>query len=112
MYLVTSNVTLNATINHDCGQVDVDPAVVNLSALETYFQEKRPFFLEGANIFNFGLGAGGPGSSYRNLFYSRRIGRRPQLGAPSPFADVPDASTILGAAKLTGRPGEIGRAHV
>ena len=102
-YRVTSNLTLNATINPDFGQVEVDPAVVNLSALETFFQEKRPFFLEGASIFNFGLGAVGPGSSYRNLFYSRRIGRRPQLGAPSPLADVPDASTILGAAKLTGR---------
>jgi hypothetical protein len=79
--------------------------VVNLSALETFFQEKRPFFLEGAGIFNFGQGAVGPGSVYRNLFYSRRIGRRPQLGAPEPFSDIPAASTILGAAKLTGRSG-------
>jgi hypothetical protein len=103
-YRVSSNLTLNASINPDFGQVEVDPAVVNLSALETFFQEKRPFFLEGAGIFNFGQGAVGPGSVYRNLFYSRRIGRRPQLGAPEPFSDVPDASTILGAAKLTGRP--------
>ncbi len=104
-YRVTSNLTLNASINPDFGQVEVDPAVVNLSALETFYQEKRPFFLEGAGIFNFGLGAVGPGSVYRNLFYSRRIGRRPQLGAPSSLSDIPDASTILGAAKLTGRPG-------
>ena len=104
-YRVTSNLTLNATINPDFGQVEVDPAVVNLSAFETFFQEKRPFFLEGAGIFNFGMGAVGPGSQYRNLFYSRRVGRRPQVGAPSQFSDMPDATTILGAAKLSGRPG-------
>ncbi|MGH7469763.1 MAG: DUF5916 domain-containing protein [Longimicrobiales bacterium] len=104
-YRVSSNLTLNASINPDFGQVEVDPAVVNLSAYETFFEEKRPFFLEGADIFNFGQGAVGPGSVYRNLFYSRRVGRRPQLGAPTPLSDVPDVSTILGAAKLTGRLG-------
>ncbi len=104
-YRVTSNLTLDATVNPDFGQVEVDPAVVNLSALETFYQEKRPFFLEGADIFGFGVGAVGPGSIYSNLFYSRRIGRRPQLGAPSPLADVPEAASILGAAKLSGRPG-------
>jgi hypothetical protein len=104
-YRVSSNLTLNASFNPDFGQVEVDPAVVNLSAFETFFQEKRPFFLEGAAIFNFGQGAVGPGSVYRNLFYSRRVGRRPQLGTPSPLSDVPDASTILGAAKLSGRLG-------
>ena len=104
-YRVTSNLTLDGTINPDFGQVEVDPAVVNLSAFETFFQEKRPFFLEGADIFSFGMGAVGPGSIYSNLFYSRRVGRAPQLGAPSPLADVPSSSSILGAAKLSGRPG-------
>lgn len=103
-YRITSNLTADATINPDFGQVEVDPAVVNLSALETFYQEKRPFFLEGAGIFDFGNGAVGPGGSYRNLFYTRRIGRRPQLGAGVPQADAPDATRILGAAKVTGRP--------
>src|SRR5207244_11288853 len=56
-YGISSNFTLDATVNPDFGQVEVDPAVVNLSAFETFFPEKRPFFLEGANIFNnFGRG--------------------------------------------------------
>jgi hypothetical protein len=96
-YRVTSDLTLDATVNPDFGQVEVDPAEVNLTALETRFREKRPFFVEGAEIFAFGVGGG------NEVFYSRRIGRAPQLGVAVPLADVPDAARILGAAKLTGR---------
>lgn len=94
--------TLDATINPDFGQVDADPAVINLSAFETRFQERRPFFVEDAQIFNFTLG---PGERGDQLFYSRRIGGSPHGANPSEadFSDRPDAATILGAAKLTGR---------
>jgi Domain of unknown function (DUF5916)/Carbohydrate family 9 binding domain-like len=97
-YGLTSNLTLTATFNPDFGQVEADPSQVNLSAFETQFQERRPFFVEGVDVFNFGLGGG-------SLFYSRRIGRRPQgsVGGGALFVDHPDATTILGAAKLTGR---------
>ncbi len=92
--------TLDATINPDFGQVEADPAVINLSAFETFFQERRPFFVEDARIFDFGLSGG-----RNSLFYSRRIGRSPHGGAPSDaeFEDIPDNATILGAAKLAGR---------
>ena len=92
--------TLDATINPDFGQVESDPAVINLSAFETFLDERRPFFVEDAKIFDFTLSGG------RNrVFYSRRIGRDPHGSAPpgSTFSDVPDAATIIGAAKLTGR---------
>ena len=92
--------TLDATINPDFGQVEADPAVINLSAFETFFEERRPFFVQNARVFDFSLSGG------RNkLFYSRRIGRRPHGGAPDDalYADVPDNATILGAAKLAGR---------
>ena len=107
-YGVSSNVTLDATVNPDFGQVEVDPAVVNLSAFETFFPEKRPFFLEGANIFgNFGGGGAnnffGFNRAEPNLFYSRRIGRAPQGSALGEFIDRPSATTILGAGKLTGK---------
>jgi hypothetical protein len=85
--------TLQATINPDFGQVEADPAQVNLSAFETFFSEKRPFFVEGSNLFQGG----------HNYFYSRRIGGRPRGSASGSFVDYPNASTILGAAKLTGR---------
>jgi hypothetical protein len=85
--------TLQATINPDFGQVEADPAEVNLSAFETFFSEKRPFFVEGSNLFQ-------GGHSY---FYSRRVGGRPRGPASGSFVDYPNASTILGAAKLTGR---------
>ena len=109
---VTSNLTLNATVNPDFGQVEVDPAVVNLSAFETSFQERRPFFVEGAGYF----GLGGlscffcSNVSSLSMISTRRIGRPPQIspfraGQPVPvdFADMPENSTILGAGKLTGR---------
>jgi hypothetical protein len=99
-YRVTSDLTLDATVNPDFGQVEVDPAEVNLSAIETRFQEKRPFFVEGSEIFDFGSGGG------NSVFYSRRVGRAPQLSVPFSLrdrADVPDETRILGAAKLSGR---------
>ena len=96
-YRVTSDITLNASINPDFGQVEVDPAVINLGVYETFFQEKRPFFVEGSDIFGFGGGNTG------QLFYSRRVGRQPQLAPGTAEADVPAATTILGAAKLSGR---------
>ena len=99
-YGLGSAFTLDATVNPDFGQVELDPAVINLSAFETFFPEKRPFFVEDARILDFTL------SGHRNsLFYSRRIGREPRGGRPggATFTDVPDQSTILGAAKLTGR---------
>ena len=105
---VTSNLTLDGTVNPDFGQVEVDPAVVNLSQFETFFPEKRPFFLEGAQIFgNFGQGGAnnfwGFNTSDPDIFYSRRIGRTPQVSVSGEFTDLPAATTILGAAKLTGK---------
>jgi hypothetical protein len=96
-YRVTSNMTLDGTINPDFGQVEVDPAVINLTAFETFFPEKRPFFVEGSELFNFGT------DGTNSVFYSRRIGKPPSLAPPYAERDVPDATRILGAAKLTGR---------
>jgi hypothetical protein len=103
---VTNNMTMDLTINPDFGQVEADPSVVNLSAYETFFSEKRPFFIEGNNITNFGLGIGDGGVGNDNLFYSRRIGRQPQQYPNLKdgwYADVPTRTNILGAAKLTGK---------
>lgn len=107
--LLTSNLTLDATLNPDFGQVEVDPSVLNLSAFETYYDEKRPFFIAGASAFRFG----GmrcmfcSNSSGMSAFYSRRIGRPPQLRGYvddiSDYADIPDNTSILGAGKITGR---------
>jgi hypothetical protein len=88
------NITLDATVNPDFGQVEADPAVVNLSAFEVFFDEKRPFFTEGAQLLR------GNGPSY---FYSRRIGARPNVSLGGDYADYPQNATILGAAKVTGR---------
>jgi hypothetical protein len=106
-YGVTSDLTLDATFNPDFGQVEVDPAVVNLSAYETYFEERRPFFVEGANIFRFGAGSGGFVFGAPELFYSRRVGRAPSRPASEPggFVDNPASTSILGAAKLSGKTG-------
>ena len=108
-YRITSNVTLDATANPDFGQVELDPSVINLTAFETRYQERRPFFVEGADIFVFG--EGGPrGSSGTGpeLVYSRRIGRPPRGVPPSEavFSDTPTATTIAAAAKVTGRVGD------
>ena len=109
--LLTSNLTLNATLNPDFGQVEVDPASLNLSAFETYYDEKRPFFIAGASAFSFG----GmrcmfcSNSSSLSAFYSRRIGRPPQLDGwvsdNAEYVDAPENTSILGAAKITGRTG-------
>ncbi|HKQ59437.1 MAG TPA: DUF5916 domain-containing protein [Candidatus Eisenbacteria bacterium] len=108
---IGSKLTLNATINPDFGQVEVDPAVVNLSDVETFFSEKRPFFFEGSSNYDFGEGGSNsfwgfnwPGPSH---FYSRRIGRAPQGVDQSEysadFVDRPLGTSILGAAKVTGK---------
>lgn len=100
-YGLTSNLTLDGTFNPDFGQVEADPANVNLSAYETYFSEKRPFFMEGNNMLDFKLGGG---HSRESLFYSRRIGRRPQGPVENAaFYQRPENTTILGATKLTGK---------
>ena len=104
-YGLPSGLTLTATVNPDFGQVEVDPAVVNLSAYETFFPEKRPFFVEGANIFNIGSIQGGPGYGSQQIFYSRRIGRPPERLVNAQFVDAPDATTIIGAGKVTGKVG-------
>jgi hypothetical protein len=105
---LTSNMTLDATINPDFGQVEVDPAVVNLSAYETFFPERRPFFIEGSSIFNFGEQRSENQSNGYNLFYTRRIGHEPQRfieGDNIAYVDAPSQTRIDGAAKLTGRTG-------
>jgi hypothetical protein len=89
-----SNLTLEATVNPDFGQVEADPAEVNLSAFETFFDERRPFFMEGANLLT---------GNVEEYFYSRRIGAQPVADADGEFVDYPPTTTILGAAKLTGR---------
>ena len=91
---VGSSLTLDASINPDFGQVEADPAEVNLSANETIFPEKRPFFLEGDNLLH---------GQVDNFYYSRRIGARPIGVAAGDYVDYPRMTTILGAAKLTGR---------
>ena len=96
-YRLAGNFTLDATVNPDFGQVEVDPAVINLTAFETFFPEKRPFFIEGSELFRFG----GEGSN--SVFYSRRIGRQPTLVPGFEVLDVAEVTRILGAAKLTGR---------
>jgi hypothetical protein len=102
---LTSNLTLSATVNPDFGQVEADPAVVNLSAFETFYPEKRPFFNEGLDIFRFPILLGDGDGANEQLFYTRRIGRAPQ-GEADPragFAETIDQTTILGAGKLSGK---------
>jgi Domain of unknown function (DUF5916)/Carbohydrate family 9 binding domain-like len=100
-YGITSNLTIDATVNPDFGQVEADPSVLNLSAFETFFPEKRPFFLEGQGLFRFDVNCND--GSCSGLFYSRRIGRGPQLSGTYDDVTNPTSSTIIGAAKLTGR---------
>ena len=96
-YGLTSNLTLDATINPDFGQVEADPAQVQLNAAELFLTEQRPFFVEGAGVFRFRVGGN------NGLFYSRRVGRAPSLASEYGDENTPVTSTILGAAKLTGR---------
>ncbi len=105
---ISNNFTLDMTVNPDFGQVEADPSEVNLTAFETYFSERRPFFVEGSNIFQFQ-----PNQTIvihnmysDNLFYSRRIGRYPHYYPPTnegEFLKMPESTTILGAAKLSGK---------
>jgi len=99
---VTSNLTIDLTVNPDFGQVESDPSVMNLSAFETFYEEKRPFFLEGKNIFSFDF-------DNSSLFYSRRIGHAPSFYPTlnnNEFVNYPDNTAILGAAKMSGKTGK------
>ena len=103
-----SKLTMVATANPDFGQVEVDPAVVNLSDVETFYPEKRPFFVEGASNFSFGQQGANDYWGFNwpepTFFYSRRIGRAPQGATPdADYVDTPAGTTILGATKLTGK---------
>jgi hypothetical protein len=107
-YGLGTGMALVGAINPDFGQVEVDPAVVNLTAFETFYEEKRPFFTEGSQVFlRFGRSGASEYATYYypepQLFYSRRIGRSPQGRATGAFVDAPSSTTILGAAKLVGR---------
>ena len=105
-YALTPGLTLTATVNPDFGQVEADPAVVNLTSFETFYQERRPFFVEGSGNLRFDLDCND--GACTGLFYSRRIGRQPRGYPDVPdggFVSVPAQTTILGAAKLTGRVG-------
>jgi len=102
----TSDLTLTFTASPDFGQVEADPSEVNLTTFETFFPEKRPFFIEGSNIFDYPLMNGDGGFAQDNLFYSRRIGRPPQRSldlGDDDYLSAPPSTTILGAAKLTGK---------
>lgn len=106
-YAVTPGLTLTATANPDFGQVEADPAVVNLDAFETFFSEKRPFFVEGSGTFRFNIDCND--GECTGLFYSRRIGRAPQGEVTledGQYSKGDDAATIIGAGKLTGRVGK------
>lgn len=93
-YGIRENLTLDATVNPDFGQVEADPAILNLTAFEVRFEERRPFFQEGIGLYRC--------QPCQGLFYTRRIGRTPQLRSS---AGDPTTTTILGAAKFTGRLG-------
>ncbi len=108
---VGNNLTIDGTANPDFGQVEVDPAVINLSDVETYYSEKRPFFIEGSKTFDFGSGGA---TNYWNInfsspsfIYSRRIGRAPQRDLSDyDYTDVPDGTRMIAAGKLTGKVGD------
>ena len=106
-YGITPNLTLDATVNPDFGQVEADPSVVNLSAFETFLQERRPFFIEGTGLYSFNINCSIVNCSGEGLFYSRRIGRSPQLFGAYADAASPNVVPIIGAAKLTGRVGAL-----
>lgn len=100
--------SLDLTVNPDFGQVEADPSQVNLGAFETFFEEKRPFFIEGADVLSLPLAPAITGGSFSRdrLFYSRRIGRRPSWSPglqDGEFADTPDQTSIAAAAKLSGK---------
>jgi hypothetical protein len=102
---ITPDFTLTATLNPDFGQVESDPSEVNLTAQESFFREQRPFFLEGAEMFQFNMSTSGWMFGPQQLFYSRRIGRAPQGGMPggAEYSARPPVTDLLGALKLTGK---------
>lgn len=103
---ITNNLTFDFTVNPDFGQVEADPSEVNLSVFESFFGERRPFFVEGNDIFEMRISPSRAGGGPDNLFYSRRIGRRPGFSPSVPdggFLDSPANTTILGAFKLSGK---------
>lgn len=110
---IKSNLILDATINPDFGEVELDPAVITLDAGEIYYDEKRPFFIEGSSTFDFGYGGVNEVRKFDwgdpDFFYSRRIGQPPQVPKypdhENMYVDHPGYTTILGAAKLTGKLG-------
>ncbi len=101
-YRVASNLTLDATVNPDFGQVESDPSVLNLTNFETFYDERRPFFVAGRGVFRFDVNCNNVNCMGEGLYYSRRIGRAPQLaGVFDGPATAP--TTIFGAGKLTGK---------
>jgi len=102
-YRVASNLTLDATLNPDFGQVEADPGVLNLTAFETFFKEQRPFFVAGRGLFQFDVNCNDVNCNSEGLVYSRRIGRAPELAGTYSDTTSPAFTRILGAAKLTGR---------
>jgi len=105
-YRIAPNLTLDATINPDFGQVEADPAVLNLSAYESFFDERRPFFVAGRGLLRFDVNCNNVNCSSEGLFYSRRIGRTPELAGTYGDTVPQQPTTILGAAKLLGRFGD------
>src|SRR5512147_2671852 len=102
-YRVASNLTLDATVNPDFGQVEADPGVLNLTAYETFFPEKRPFFVAGRGLFEVPINCNNVNCGGDGMFYSRRIGRAPTLAGVYGDTTSPPFTTIIGAGKLTGR---------
>ena len=102
-YRVAPNLTLDATVNPDFGQVEADPSVLNLTAYETFYDERRPFFVAGRGLFRFDVNCNDVNCNSEGLYYSRRIGRTPQLAGVYGNAAPLGPTTILGAGKLTGR---------
>jgi hypothetical protein len=101
----TPNLTVLATVNPDFGQVEADPAVLNLDAFEVFLNEQRPFFVEGAGLYRFGVNCSVVNCTSENIFYSRRIGRSPELRGRYGNASTPLATPIAAAAKLTSQTG-------
>jgi hypothetical protein len=102
-YRIAPNLTLDATVNPDFGQVESDPSVLNLSAYESFFDERRPFFVAGRGLFNFGVNCSAVNCNGEGLYYSRRIGRTPELAGTYGDTVPLQPTTILGAGKLIGR---------
>ena len=100
---ITNDLTVDLTVNPDFGQVDADPGAIALDGFEIFFQERRPFFVENKNVYDFRVGGGAD-----NVFFSRRIGRTPQGGTSADgslgeYEDLPNFTSILGAAKFSGK---------